>query len=462
MRISFLLLFVILTLSVAPAAQAAQPLIDHRPTYYRGEIPQLVVRKLPPSQTARVHILRTLEIWRDDGTGQYRPQDTVMHGWAEYRADSKGMIDLVTAKPLTGTTQKVGATTLFWSAYPKGSAQLASVAAVSDTIRKAPGNTIFAIVEKDGAVLAQSEFQIGQQRSAMTVVEVNMPGLVGVFAAPKHASKLPTLIHMHGSEGGSLGKATADAEQYAENGFATFALAYFTWDYDRTAEKLPAEHINVELEILQRARDWLAQRPESDVSRLGLIGNSKGGEFAMLGATYFPWVKAAVGCVPSDVVWEGYGRFAKPGEVISSWSFGGTPLPYIPTYNSKREGWPNNGARYAQARAEFKAEALAARIPIERSKAKLFVIGGDRDETWASGEMSDALVATMRKAGKGRQIQSYISPTAGHSLCGDGLWPHRAYQRDSDSPGAPVIDDEGAAADIAYRRKIQFLQKALR
>jgi dipeptidyl aminopeptidase/acylaminoacyl peptidase len=287
-----------------------------------------------------------------------------------------------------------------------------------------------------------------------------------VFVAPPGAQRLPTLIHLHGSEGGSINKARHDAMTYAGRGFATLAIAYFAWDYEAEGLDIPRSHINIPVETLDRARAWLASRPESDAARIGLIGNSKGGEFAVLGAATYPWVRATVGCVPSDVVWEGYGRTARPGEAISSWSLGGAPLPYIPTYNDRAYGspedvWPNNGARYTQARAEFAAATTAARIPVERITRPVLLIGGDRDETWASGAMSRSIVAQMRRAGHGRLVTARVAPTAGHSLCGDGMFPSRAYQTQSSAPGAPDIDDEGAAAVAAFGAKIAFMRRWL-
>jgi len=115
-----------------------------------------------------------------------------------------------------------------------------------------------------------------------------------------------------------------------------------------------------------------------------------GSEFAMVGAATFPWVRAAVGCVPSDVVWEGYGATSWKGAAVanlpatgtySSWSWRGAPLAYIPIYANRREGFIDNTDRYDRARGEFTQAARAARIPIEDTQAHLYLIGGERDRT---------------------------------------------------------------------------------
>ena len=51
----------------------------------------------------------------------------------------------------------------------------------------------------------------------------------------------------------------------------------------------------------------IASFSHRDVTRLGVYGHSKGAEYAELAATRLPWIDAVVACVPTDVVWEGYG-----------------------------------------------------------------------------------------------------------------------------------------------------------
>ena len=70
-----------------------------------------------------------------------------------------------------------------------------------------------------------------------------------------------------------------------------FAMVYFAWPYEADGLAVPASHHNIPIEELDRARAWLAERAEADVGRIGLVGNSKGGEFAMVGAATLSWVR---------------------------------------------------------------------------------------------------------------------------------------------------------------------------
>lgn len=477
------LLFAAALTSASPLAIAAQPTagsavdrsvhINARDTYFLGETPRIAVTGLEPREEVGVHLFRVVNRWLPDGKGGWRNEPTPMHGWARIRTDAQGKIDLATAIPEDGTSKAIGPVTLFWSARRASDALVAEQAFARQGVTLKDDGTHLLRVTRGQTIIAERQLRINVERpdAAMTRIEIRTPQLSGFFAAPAGVRNLPVILHLHGSEGGSAAKARDIAQRYAEAGFATLAINYFAWDYEADGLPVPNAHRNIPVELLDRARLWLADRPEADTARTALIGNSKGGEFAMVGAATYPWVKAAVGCVPSDVVWEGYGAASWDGSRVrslpepgsySSWSWQGAPLAYIPTYADQRDGFLDNTDRYDRARAEFAAEARAARIPIERTGAALFLIGGERDRTWSSGAMTRSLVNAMDAAGKGGQVEALVSPTAGHFLCGDGLYPHRAWQEDNASAYAPDIDAQGAAEFAAYEAKLAFLRRVLR
>lgn len=444
--------------------------IDLRDSYYLGETPRMTINGLARDESVTVHLLRVVDRWLPDGSGGWRRDPTPMQGWARYRSDPTGRIDLSSAMPEDGTSRAVGPVTLFWSARRANDPLLVDQRFAQSGISLRDDGTHLMRVTRGADIIAERRFRINVERPGMTRVEINTPQLSGFFAAPAGARRAPVIIHLHGSEGGSMAKARDVAQRYAEAGFATLAIAYFAWAHEANGLSVPGEHHNIPIELLDRARIWLNQRDEADPRRIALVGNSKGGEFAMVGAATFPWVRAAVGCVPSDVVWEGYGAASWNGAAVahlpatgtySSWSWRGAPLAYIPTYADRREGFIDNTDRYDRAREEFTQAARAARIPIEHTRAHLYLIGGERDRTWSSGAMTRSLVNAMDAAGQGARVESLISPTGGHVLCGDGLYPHRARQEDNSSPYAPDIDAQGQAEYAAYQGKLSFLRRTL-
>lgn len=473
---------VALTLSldlIAASASPARPQVDPafvsgaripmRDAYAMGEVPDLRVEGLTPGETVGFHLLRQMTRWVSDGAGGWRPEPTLMHGWGLFVADETGVASAASAAPLQGSSLAIGPRTLFWSARRSDDPAVAEQTFARQNLSLDSETTLAFRVTRGQEVVAEHRFGIDRVRASMTRLDIVSPELVGAFAAPAGADARPTVILLHGSEGGSLPKARAEAQRYAEAGFAALALAYFAWPYEADGLPLPTAHHNIPIELLDRARLWLSERPEADVRRIALVGNSKGGELAMIGAATYPWVRAAVGCVPSDVVWEGYGdafssrddRSVPPPGTFSSWSLNGQPLAYIPTYADRRDGFIDNTDRYDRARAEFVRQARAARIPIERTGASLFLIGGDRDRTWSSGSMVRSLANAMDAAGRGAQVETFISPAGGHFLCGDGLYPHRLWQVDDPSAFAPVLDEQGRAEADAWVAKIDFLRRVL-
>ncbi len=100
--------------------------------------------------------------------------------------------------------------------------------------------------------------------------------------------------------GAGGGLSEGGAETLASEGLAALALAYFGID------RLPHELVEIPLEYFEKAIAWLRAQPGVDAERVAVVGNSKGGELALLlGATYPEDVKAIVGYSPSAVVWQG-------------------------------------------------------------------------------------------------------------------------------------------------------------
>jgi dienelactone hydrolase len=194
-------------------------------------------------------------------------------------------------------------------------------------------------------------------------------------------------------------------------------------------------------------RSWLATRPDVDASRIGIWGASKGAEFALLAASKYDWIKAVVAIVPSDVVWEGWG---KAGVTTASFSFDGKPLPFVPYANMdvffaqlKRGEPAEMRMPHDTGRAANPDRIAAARIPIESYRGALLLVAGEKDKLWPSADMARNIVSSRKAAGLA--TDALIFDDAGHALAGPGT-----------SPAAPLADIGGTPASVAHARALAW------
>jgi dienelactone hydrolase len=197
-------------------------------------------------------------------------------------------------------------------------------------------------------------------------------GFYGEWVRPKHVGEHTAILLFGGSEGaltqGSL------AETLAAHGYPVLHLAYFA------EPGLPQSLRRVPLEYFEGALRWLARQPEVDPGRIVTWGWSRGGEASLVLASTFPQlVHAAVGYVPSAYV---FPAPADPG--VPAWTYRGRPLA--------------TGA-----------------IPVWKTSGPVFVVGGDDDRLWPSGDFVRQVEQGMREHGR-RDVTALAYEGAGHML----------------------------------------------
>lgn len=442
-------------------------------TAISGFSPGILIEGLAPKAMARVHSFATYERWEPGSEGRWVPKSATYHAWADVLADKKGRVAMDRFNVVKGTYTGIDGYGLLWSMRKPTDPLVADAGldAIATPTPK-PGN-IALLVTQNGNVAGSGSFRIVEP-SDLSVIEVAEGRLNGTYAYPSGAhlsdkSRFPVIILLHGSEGGGADSARALATRFAGQGYSAFALNYFAWDL-KALRGPPNYHVNQPIELIGQIRDWLNSRPEADTRRIGLYGHSKGAEYAVLAATYYPWVKAAIGCVPSDAIWEGYGigdGRNKPDPTLkwpeqrSSWSWHGKPLPYIPLYSYESRNWFDNTDRYSTSRTEHPVQTQAALIPIERSRARFLLLGGERDEVWASGAMAKNLADRLLHAGHSRQATVKIYAGAGHQICGDGTYPSQIWADPSQDPRVKDPTAEGSAAADAWKQIKAFMKRAL-
>ncbi len=327
---------------------------------------------------------------------------------------------------------------------PDGTVDVASVPLRGDWNAPLPEAPFWAMHADDGAPLPTPGLVLIQANSNGTLVQVEhrlsessrpttsepVQAFVGAFMVrPANAAgPLPLIIVLGGSEGDD-GTARGIAPQLAADGYAVLGLPYRSPDrgHGQAFPGLPSLFSEIPVDRLEEVHQWAKRDARIDPERIGLWGYSKGAEFAIIAASRFPWLDAVAAIAPSDVVWEGFGSGSVERTGTSSFSFNGTPLPFV-AYGAAGRG--RDVKRLG--RRQFPERAAAARIPIEDYQGLLLVAGGERDQTTDSAGMSQAIAE--RRAEHGRQTVSLVFEDAGHALgaAGGHLDPIESAQGDRD------------------------------
>ena len=234
------------------------------------------------------------------------------------------------------------------------------------------------------------------------------PGTVGAYFPPP-PGRTEVVLVLGGSEGGLQGSQPL-AKRLAEQGFGALALAYFG------APGLPQALEDVPLESLEAGVDWLRGQPGMARRRIAVLGVSKGGEAALLLASRDPRLCAVVAAVPSSVVWAGI-DMAHPATpvTVSSWSFAGQSVPFVPYADG-----PFRGVRDLYERSLVKASPEAA-IPVEKIRGPVLLVSGKSDQLWPSTPMSEAVMARLDAKRFASPHTHLAYDDAGHAVFGPPL-----------------------------------------
>ncbi|MDX2220774.1 MAG: acyl-CoA thioesterase/bile acid-CoA:amino acid N-acyltransferase family protein [Burkholderiales bacterium] len=447
---------------ISPSALAQRIVTTPAGKVLAGDPVAIKLEGFAPGTDVTIKAERPVVPWGapPDKRGLYRAEAT-------FKADAAGGVDLATAKPTAGSYKKPDVRGLFWSQAPVTGVQSNDIAAdwKSSVVK-------FAAVV-DGKVVAEASLELMPALPDVKTDKVEQfPG--AVFANIRDGKKRPAIILLGGSEGGSM--VTRGAAPLASHGFAVLALPYYSpaqWPSMKAElPELPSAFADIPVERLDEARAWLQKRAtevgDVDASRIAIHGTSKGAEYALLAGVHLGWPTAIVAIVPTDVVWEGWGQDSKgpvqPG-TRSSFAYKGKPLPFVPYKDFQQEfmgfqtGEPVKIRRpQDNGRAANPAAAAAARIPVEKIKAPVLVLGGQDDQVWSSGMMAHNIAE--RRAEAKLETVTLIYPDAGHYLGTHGYGPTTQYDAGPSKSGGTPEGNARAQSD-SWPKTIEFLKRTL-
>ena len=408
---------------------------------------------------------------------------------ARFMVNASGAMDLASAQSLDGTYRGISPMGLFWSMQlDKLRVDGRAVFAKKDT----SPNRVLMEIEARGRIVASAQLERNYLAPGTETRDLQVPeraetngntrfdvqkdvqedvqhtiGRLFLPPATKLCRPCPVVVVLSGSGGGfDLDKAAV----LARHGFATLALAYFG------VPPLPAWLHRIPLEYFEAALGWLATQPEIDSQRIGVLAVSRGAELALLLGSMFPQIRAIVAYAPSSVAWAASGRDKATGELIPSWTYRGTPVPFaplplrrfifrsaIPVAVMKRPVMFRNLFR---AGLKNSKAISAAAIPVERIHGPIMLVSSGDDHLWPSTRMSEAIVARLKQHNFAYRVEHLRYRHAGHMLrypflpttARDSRNPHLRNARFSF--GGTASADAEAQAD-SWKRAIEFLRTSL-
>src|SRR5580693_3398117 len=397
---------------------------------------------------------------------------------AHFRADAGGVIDVPVQDSLGGSYRGVAPMGLFWSmesaaASADGSSSFAKSTTSSDRVDFE--------AQLDGRVIACASLARNFLAPGTITRDLKIPNeteganegasvgeiTVARLFIPPGRGPHPVVIVLSGSGGGfDLDKAAV----LSRHGFATLALAYFgTVPFPTWLHRIP-------LEYFEAALTWLSAQPAIDPQRVAILGVSRGAELALLLGATFPQIHAVVAYAPSSVAWAASGRDKSTGELIPCWTWRGKAVPFaalplrgfmwrsaFPVVAPKR---PVMFRDLFRSGLRNRAAVERAAIPVENIRGPLLLISGGDDHLWPAAEMSEAIIARLKRHGSSHASEHLHFAHAGHML----RYPHLPVTaRDSRNKhlrgarfsfgGTPAADAEAQAQ--AWRRAITFLRTNL-
>lgn len=370
------------------------PSIDVRPAFAQVDEPvRIRARGLPSNERIVV---------------KARMNNYLGHSWladATFSSGADGTFDAARDASSRGTYLGIDAMGLLWSMSPIGDPELRSY--LPTAVEQL---TVAFSIEVNGKVIAATEAQRRFLAPGVTRVEIREDGLVGTLFRPEAATALPAIVTLGGSGGGISEPAAA---LLSGHGFTTLALAYFG------IEHLPKALVEIPLEYCHRAIAWLQQQSCVDPTRIGVFGQSRGGELALLVGSTCQEVRAVVAYVPSGVAWgateaAGQERTVRP----ASWTLAGSALPFM---NNDRDDidWTRTPIALTPTyRSALRNPDDVARseIAVERTRGPILMISGQDDHVWPSQMLADIAMQRLVRGKFAFSAEHLTYPRAGHVL----------------------------------------------
>lgn len=378
--------------------------------------------------------------------------DALDRAWsstATFRTDDDGTVSLADQAPVDGTYQGERSMGFVWSM------QRESVPEPSFFVPDPPEVTLTLSARVDGVTQAETSVVRRFVAPDVTHRRLGDERLVGHYYEPATDTRRPGVVALHGAGGQPLRNY---GRLLASHGIPTLAVKWFGEE-----EPLPDQLSRVPVEYVQQAMEWLRSRDAVIDDEVGLVGHSKGAEYALLTATVDDDdVGAVVAIAPSAYVWQ------SPTQGVSetSWTVDGEPRPAVPQPENPQPPERVRGRTKTVGTLEdaieraSEAALAAARIPVEEITGDVLLVAGGRDGVWPSVRMAETMVERLDTADFAHEYEVLVYPDAGHVI----TVPYRPTTYEMLGGGLYLGGEPGAIAaaeEDAWPQTVSWFERAL-
>ena len=376
------------------------------------------------------------------------------HSFGHFRSDFEGTVSTARDAPLDGTWSVADPDGPLWS--------------MADDDGGSPDINVLADIDHSLKLPASWKRRLRSPNTDVLPVR-GYKRVWGDLYLPPGRGPFPGIVAFGGSEGGVSGGQQL-ARTFVDEGYLVLAISYFDPQNDQlppTLESIPVEYFKAAIEVLK-------EHPDLRPGRIGLIGNSRGGEAALLVASHSTDVKAVVAVVPSGLAWPAWGVWTKP-----SWTLSDAGVPFVPWGNTQAQTYLDDaGVPVTREVNQFRdslrlapaADVTAAQLPVEAINGAVLLLAAEDDQVWPSCQLADVAWQRLRDAGHDTRFpdDEYVCfRNAGHSVspANVGLPAGNANIASIDGVrldfgGTPQGTGQGSR--VAWQKSVRFFERTLK
>ncbi|WP_017472880.1 acyl-CoA thioesterase/bile acid-CoA:amino acid N-acyltransferase family protein [Amphibacillus jilinensis] len=385
-------------------------------------------------------------------------RQTTFTSKATYISDENGFIDLNQHSPVEGDYNGVDVCGLFWSMQSKKGRMFVKH-------RSEPLEVHIEVYDNGKLITSEKVTRTFYQNNVVKKV-LNDDTLVGSLFFPENADSLPAVVIVGGSDAGVHESAAA---LLASEGYVVFALAYFG------REGLSKGIVDIPLEYVDHAFQYLKGLSQVDQERCGIIGFSRGSELALLYAAHFPTINSVIAVAPSAVVFPGIVNMQPVDK--PAWKYKGEPLPYFPAERTTRDtisffkhwalGKPFSGLDAINRNLQNKQQLEDKAIPVEKIKAPMMFIAGEDDHVQPAIFFTKKMERRLQNHEYKSQNEFIYYKNAGHFAPFPGNLPNLPQITGNTQFGMRMIfggikKDNAKTANNSWEQTVQFLNSTLK